>query len=368
MTLESFAPWALACANAGLADITLQTDQPPRGNLDGIMRCLGARPWDADETMTLICGMYGSDSAAASLAAGDVLDFGWHPSAGRGVVQSFRVNVTSIRPVRGGDGIEATLRVLPRSTPTAAGLGLDDALVQAMRPETGVVIVAGATGAGKSTTLAALARTHLEGDRPRKVIDLQAPIEFTFSDLLSGGRGGRAASFGQSEIGRHVPDWAAGVRSALRRAPDVICLGEARDLETIRAVLEAAMTGHLIYTTTHAGSLAEVVRRLLTVFDAGSRDAMAFDLACALRFVMVQRLEIAPDGGRVALRAALEVTDRLRGKMLAATPDEWPAMLDRWTAPGGEADGIVRSFADHAAELVAAGRLAPEIGARHASG
>lgn len=363
VTPEVFTEWALACARAGFADLTLQTEQPPRGNLHGDMMCLGHRPWSTSEMTGLLCEIYGSESVTATLAAGEVLDFAWHAPEGRGIHRSFRINATAIRPVRGGSGVEVTLRVLPNRTPTLESVGLDKEVVKIMSPDTGVVILAGATGAGKSTTMAALLRTHLEGDRPRKIVDIQAPIEFTFADVL---RRDTAASFGQSEIGRHVRDWAAGVRGALRRAPHVICLGEARDLETIRAVLEAAMTGHLVVTTTHAGSLTEVFRRLVTVFDPGSREAMAFDLVCAVKAIMVQRLEPAPDGGRVPLRAILEVTPELRRRLLAAKPDAWPGILDCWTATGSDADGLVQSFAGHAAALAKTGALSQGIAERHA--
>ena len=239
------------------------------------------------------------------------------------------VNATGVHGID-GFGVEITFRVLPRTTPDLAFAGLSEAEAEAMSPRNGLVVVAGATGSGKSATLAALARHHLENTaRPVKIVDLQAPIEYAFGDIALL-RSGAPSIVGQSEIGRHVESFAEGVRSALRRKPHIVIVGEARDLPTVSAALEAALTGHLVYTTTHAGSVAEGIRRLLAAFPANERAMRAGDLAASLRFFSVQHLVLKCAGsGRVPVREYLKFDDTFRELLAGIPPSEWPMQVNR---------------------------------------
>ena len=190
------------------------------------------------------------------------------------------------------------------------------------------MIIAGATGSGKSTTMAAITRSHLENlDRPVKIVEVQAPIEYTFRDVTNA-LSGSSSVIGQSEVGRHIRAFSDGVHAALRRKPHIINVGEARDFETIQASIEASLTGHLVYTTTHAGSVADAVRRLLSVFPASERESRAYDLISALRFLMVQHLLPRIDRpGRVPIREYVRFTPRLRERLLDRPINDWPLMI-----------------------------------------
>lgn len=272
---------------------------------------------------------YGGSNGPTEINAQNVLDFSYELNLPSGDRQRFRVNATGIYG-RDGSGVELTFRALPRKTPDLLMVRLNSDEVEALTPRDGIVVIAGATGSGKSTTMAALTRYHLEeSPRPVKIVDIQAPIEYTFRDVMSN-LGGSSSTIGQSEVGKNIRSFADGVHSALRRKPHIINVGEARDFETISASLEASLTGHLVYTTTHASSVSVAIRRLLTIFPGNERESRGYDLISALRFVMVQHLVPTPDGtGRVPVREYLEFTDAMRERLLSAPMHEWSSIVDR---------------------------------------
>ena len=141
-------------------------------------------------------------------------------------------------------------------------MNLPQTILDAIEPEQGVVYITGATGSGKSTLLASIIRDIAENaESHRKILTYESPIEFVYDTVEK-----TSSIVSQSEIPRHLPSFAAGVRNALRRKPRLILVGEARDPETISAVMEAAMTGHPVYTTLHSNGVAETMRRLVTTF------------------------------------------------------------------------------------------------------
>jgi defect-in-organelle-trafficking protein DotB len=160
--------------------------------------------------------------------------------------------------VDGHEGIQITIRTIPTAPPALSSLQLPQSIIDAIAPQEGVVYVTGATGSGKSTLLAAIIKELAENpDSNRKILTFESPIEFVYDSVEM-----PSAVVSQSEIPRHLPSFAAGVRNALRRKPRLILVGEARDTETINAVLEAALTGHPVYTTLHTNGVAETIRRL----------------------------------------------------------------------------------------------------------
>lgn len=344
-----------AAAEAGASDLTIQSDAVPRAELHGRLFRLGRRAWTPTEAALALAELYRGPHGLAELSGRKVLDFSYELRSGGGERRRFRVNATGIESAS-GPGVEISIRILPRAAPDPEFARLSDAEIERMAPASGLVVIAGATGSGKSTTMAAMIRHHLEcSRRPVKIVDIQAPIEFTFGDVAS--RNLDAPSLiGQSEVGRHLPDFQSGIRSALRRKPHIIALGESRDLETIRSTLEAALTGHLIYTTAHAGSVSECVRRLLSVFPAEEREHRALDLGASLRFVLVQRLLPAKSGvGRVPVRECMSFPDELRASMLRLPARRWPALIEDAlagkSAPGAE--GAFRKTFRESAECLA---------------
>jgi defect-in-organelle-trafficking protein DotB len=270
---------------------------------------------------------YGGANARTEINGQRVLDFSYELNLPDGSRQRFRCNAIGIFG-RDGQGVEITLRALPSVTPSLPAVSLTEEETAALSPRDGIIIIGGATGSGKSTTMAAITRSHLENlARPVKIVDIQAPIEYTFRDVTSA-LTGSSSVIGQSEVGRHIRAFSDGVHAALRRKPHIINVGEARDFETIQASIEASLTGHLVYTTTHAGSVADAVRRLLSVFPASERESRAYDLVSALRFLMVQHLLPRVDRpGRVPVREYVRFTPRLRERLLDRPINDWPLMI-----------------------------------------
>jgi len=319
----------VAAFDAGASDITLQTDEPLRLHVEGRLYRLGGRRWQPMDMETALTELYQATNGIVEIRSRKSLDFAYeiaHPDRQR---TRFRVNATGIEAV-GGHGLEISLRCLPETTPTTSAIDLAPALVDAMTPRDGLVVLAGPTGCGKSTTLAALVRHHFEhAPEGRKIIDLQSPVEFTYRDL-KGPTPPVSTLIGQSEIGKHLGSYATGIRSALRRNPDIIIIGEARDAETITAALNAALTGHLVYTTTHANSPGECLARLLHGVPRNDYHRHAFDLASVLRLTMTQSL-IAAEGQthRRAARDYVVFDGTLRQQLDAHDPWSWPTIINR---------------------------------------
>lgn len=327
ISLEDFRALLMSCVMSGASDITIQSDQQPRAEIHGLLYRATRRPWGPSEVDQVLMEVYGGANARTEINGQRVLDFSYELNLPDGSRQRFRCNAIGIFG-RDGQGVEITLRALPSITPSLSGVSLTEGETAALSPRDGIVIIGGATGSGKSTTMAAITRSHLENlARPVKIVDIQAPIEYTFRDVTNA-LTGSSSVIGQSEVGRHIRGFADGVHAALRRKPHIINVGEARDFETIQASIEASLTGHLVYTTTHAGSVADAVRRLLSVFPASERESRAYDLVSALRFLMVQHLIPRIDRpGRVPIREYVRFTPRLRERLLDNPINEWPLMI-----------------------------------------
>lgn len=327
ISMDDFRCLLVSCVLSGASDITFQSDQQPRAEIHGVLYRVTRRAWTPSEVNEVLTEVYGGANARTEINGMRVLDFSYEVNLADGRRQRFRVNATGIFG-RDGQGVEITMRALPSETPDLSRVSLSDEEIAALSPRDGIVIIAGATGSGKSTTMAAITRNHLENTaHPVKIVDIQAPIEYTFRDVTNRLKGA-SSIIGQSEVGRHIVAFSDGVRAALRRKPHIINVGEARDFETIHASLEASLTGHLVYTTTHAGSVPDAVRRLLSVFPAEEREARAYDLISALRFLMVQHLVPRQDRpGVIPVREYIRFTTRLRERLMVAPIGSWPSLL-----------------------------------------
>ncbi len=356
-TLADFRQLTVNCVAAGASDITMQSEHPVTVQIAGRQVAAVRRPLTTGEASQILIGMYGSASATTLLSARQVLDFSWEIDESREVRRRFRVNATAILGRRDSQGVEVSLRVLPDTTPSPGGIGIPDDLCALLSPPNGLVVVAGATGAGKSTTLAALVHRHLVSGDAVKIVDIQAPIEFTYSDLR---HVSPASSIGQSEVGTHVESFAKGVRSALRRSPDIIMIGEVRDPETARAAVDAALTGHLVYTTIHAGDVPEVLRRLqaLLVAGTGTQEAAAADILHTFRAGVAQRLlRAASTLGRRPIREIAVIDSGLHRTLQAEPPETWPVVISRAIAAAPDGSAGLRPFSVDARRLVASGEI-----------
>lgn len=298
------------------SDITIQTGYPIFAEVYGRLLRLTNRSLSNTETGDLINSIYGPN-ATTQLLSGKDIDTHYEFRPNRGVRYRYRVNGTSCM-VEGHDAIQITLRTIPTTPPKLETMGLPPNILEALSPQEGIVFITGATGSGKSTLLASIIRELIEtADSNRKVLTYEAPIEFVFDEIET-----ISSVVSQSEIPRHIPSFADGVRNALRRKPRLIMVGECRDSETISAALEAALTGHPVYTTLHTSGVAETMRRLVTSFAGEERLGRTIDILETIRLCIWQKLVPTVDGKRVALREYLVFDEEVRDILLESDPNE----------------------------------------------
>jgi twitching motility protein PilT len=211
----------------------------------------------------------------------------------------FRVNV-----FQQARGVSAVFRVIPHDIPSLQDLHAPVIFSQLMQSPRGLVLVTGPTGSGKSTTLAAMLNA-LNQTQPKHIVTLEDPIEFVYTPLQS--------LVQQREVGVHTLSFANALRAALREDPDVILVGELRDLETIRLAITAAETGHLVLATLHTSSAAKTMDRIVDVFPAEEKDMARSMLSESLNAVISQVLCKRKDGeGRVAAYEVMVGTPAVR--------------------------------------------------------
>lgn len=318
------------CNELNASDITLQTNEPIFAEIYGRLYRLTKRKLSNTEVGDLLNSIYGPNGTTQILSGLDVdTHYEFRPT--RTSRYRYRVNGTGCQ-VEGHAGIQVTLRSIPTYPPSLESMNLPPEIMAAVAPHDGVVYVTGATGSGKSTLLAAIIKYIAEDpESHRKILTYEAPIEFVFDALDK-----PTAIVSQSEIPRHLPSFAAGVRNALRRKPRLILVGEARDPETISAVIEAALTGHPVYTTLHSNGVAETVRRLVGSFPSDERMGRTIDIIETIRLVIWQKLVPTLDGKRVALREYLVFNEEVRDLLLSADPNQVTAMTRRLVKERGQ--------------------------------
>jgi defect-in-organelle-trafficking protein DotB len=314
-------PLLLWCVSQKSSDISFQTDRPLYNDIAGILRPGTKRPMDSADMAVLLNKIYGAD-ALARLASGTDLDLSYEIRPDRFKRVRFRVNITPILS-RGRDAAQITMRVLPDEPPRLQDLNIEQEIIDNWAPRDGIVLVTGPTGSGKSTLLAAGNRMMIErANGCGKMLCYESPIEFVYDTITS-----ESSLVAQSEIPRHLKSFDAGVRNALRRKPNIILVGEARDRETISACIEAGQTGHAVYSTVHTIGVAATIRRMVATFESGERAERAYALMETMRMIVTQILIPKQGGGRVGLREWLVFDDKLRERMLEMSPETWPAEL-----------------------------------------
>ncbi len=314
-------PFLLWCVKKGASDITFQTNRQVYSELSGTLYPSTYRQLDGADMAAIIGRLYGAE-ALAILSGGADIDLSYEIMTDRFTRTRFRVNMTAIL-ADGRDGVQITMRTLPSAPPTMKQLKVNEEIIKHWRPRNGLVLVTGPTGSGKSTLLAAGNRMLIESPHGcGKMLTYEAPIEFTYDTITSS-----RSLVAQSEIPRHLPTFAAGVRNALRRKPEIILVGEARDRETISAAIEAGQTGHLVFATVHTTGVAATIRRMVSTFEPSERSERAFSLMETVRLIVTQTLVPKIGGGRQALREYMPFTEEIREHMLSLTFDKWPAEL-----------------------------------------
>lgn len=303
----------------GGSDLFISGGEPLWMNCHGAKKQLTQRRLSEKEVESVLQEIYG-DNAPARIGSGETIDTFYEYKTDEKVRHRFRLNAVGC--FRGGrNTMMVTLRSIPTTPITISELGVEADITNACQDiDQGLILVVGSTGSGKSTLLASILRNQLEAPNGnRNLVTIESPIEFVYDEVARG-----SSIFTQTEVGRHVHSFSHGVTNALRMAPTDILVGESRDFETITATLEASVTGHVVYSTLHANSVAQTCQRMLKVFDEDLQSQAQQDMVQALKVIVAQRLVPSLDSKRVALREYLIFTDEMRAEMeesknLAAT-------------------------------------------------
>lgn len=259
-------------AEQGASDLHLISGQSPALRIDGeLERIAGQAVLTQDTLHTLLREILPESKKEQFESTGDV-DFGYEISG----LARFRSNFFNHKY-----GLGAVFRKIPSKVLTAENLGLPPILTRAAMLKKGLVLVTGPTGSGKSTTLAAMV-DHANKHRKDHILTVEDPIEFVHQS--------QGCIVNHREVGLHTKTFASALRGALREDPDIILVGEMRDLETISLAVEAAATGHLVFGTLHTENAAKTVDRIVEVFPHGEQPQIRNTLSTALRVVVAQNL------------------------------------------------------------------------------
>src|SRR4051794_38353148 len=267
---------------AGASDVHLGVNAPPTWRLNGTLQSIwpDAPALTAEDTASLAAGFL-SDLHKAQLEERGDADFAYANDYGR-----FRTSV-----VRQRLGTDLVFRIINTQVRTMDDLGLPEHLKLLTRYQNGLILVTGSVGSGKSTTLAALVK-QINIERREHIITLEDPIEYVFEP--------KGCHITQREVHTHTLSFGAALRGALREDPDVIMVGEMRDLETISLAITASETGHLVLGTLHTGNASRTLDRLLDVFPVDQQEQIRIMVSESLRGIISQQLVPRPDGlGRV---------------------------------------------------------------------
>src|SRR5918911_1490715 len=327
----------------GGSDLHLSAGSPPVLRINGsLVRLDDTPPLSPDDTLTLLSKMM-STTQQKKLEIEGQLDMAYSlPGVAR-----FRVNIFSQR-----ESLAAAFRLIPIGIKTLEELGLPSSLYELGRKPRGLVVVTGPTGSGKSTTLAALI-DEINRTRAHHIITIEDPIEFLHRH--------KRCLVNQREVGPDTQTFASALRAALREDPDVILLGEMRDLETISTALTAAETGHLVFGTLHTQSAPGTIDRLIDVFPAEQQEQVRVQIAATLQGVVTQSLLPTGDGqGRVAACEILIPDDAVRNLIRQGKVEQIYSVMQTATSRG------MQTLEQALAELVVRGVVTLDV-ARSAS-
>ncbi len=276
----------------GASDIHICVGKPAMMRLSGVIQPVNPNdpPMSAEETKKMIYSALYDDQRAK-------FEKDWELDCSFAIkgISRFRLNVLIAR-----NGVEAVMRVIPSIIPTSEQLALSPTIVNLSDIPKGLILVTGPTGSGKTTTLACLL-DMVNQKRKGHILTIEDPIEFTYDS--------KGCIVRQREIGQHTKTFGTALRGALREDPNVILVGEMRDLETIQLTITAAETGHLTFATLHTQDAPSTIDRIIDVFPPHQQMQVRVQLASSLKAVVSQILLPRKDGkGRVAVREIMIMT------------------------------------------------------------
>jgi twitching motility protein PilT len=332
-------------ADAGASDIHLKAGRPPILRHDGQLASLDdwpvLREADLEAILESICA--GTPSRLETFRRSGELDTAYSQEK----LPRFRVNAFRQR----GD-VSLAFRLIPREVPEFTSLQLPPGVERLSEEQRGLILVTGATGAGKTTTLASMIG-HINRTRRQHIVTIEDPIEILHDDAT--------CIVNQREVGIDTDSFNEALRRALRQDPDVILIGELRDAETAETALQAAESGHLVLSTLHTVDAAETLGRMIEFFPAIEQPQIRSILAGVLRGVVSQRLLPKANGGRIPAVEVMVVNARIQDLVRDGKTEEIPEAID---------EGVffsMQTFTKALIDLVLAGEVDRDVAANAAS-
>lgn len=331
-----------AMVRAGASDVHVSAGASPWLRVDGVLEPIAGAPTLTSPAIEAMLEAIAPDWVWAQFQARNDADFAYERGASR-----FRVNA-----FRDRRGVGFVARCIPAAVPNYDDLGLPEHLRALCELRAGLVLVTGPTGSGKSTTLAALIDL-INRQRPVHVVTVEDPIEYVHQN--------QRALINQREVGSHTESFPSALRAALREDPDVVLIGELRDLETTRIALKTAETGHLVFGTLHTGSATTTVDRIVNQFPGDERDQVRLSLSESLRAIVSQALCKKKQGGRTMAMEVLLGNRALANLIREARTFQIPSLIQTARGEGMQLlnDGL---FA-----LVQSGQVDATEALRHAT-
>lgn len=313
------------------SDLHLTVGAVPILRIHGVLCTLAADTLEPSDTEMMVKALLTPEQQSKLEATGD-LDCSYTLPG----ISRYRINVYRSKGCYG-----AAIRVIPTRVPDFTELGLPDVMLDFVNQPQGLVLVTGPTGHGKSTTLASLVDFVNRTSR-RHIVTLEDPIEYLHQHEKS--------IINQREVGIDTPSFADGLRAALRQDPDVILVGEMRDIETIQTAVTAAETGHLVLATLHTNSATQTVERIIDVFPTYQQSQIRFQLASVLLGIVSQRLIPVTSGdGRILAAEILVNTPAVANLIRTEKVHQLQTVLQT-----GKAQGM-QTMESHIQELIARG-------------
>jgi len=320
----------------GASDLHLSSGQPPIIRIHGDIQRIDAPAFDAEELQIMIYDVM-NDEQRRQFESNLEADFSFElPKIAR-----FRANI-----FQQNRGISAVFRTIPSKVLTLEDLEAPESFKEIASLQRGLVLVTGPTGSGKSTTLAAMV-DHVNKTSAGHILTIEDPIEFVHEPIR--------CLINQREVHRDTQSFTNALRSALREDPDVILVGELRDLETIRLALTAAETGHLVFGTLHTSSAAKTIDRIIDVFPAEEKEMVRSMLSESLQAVISQALLKKKSGGRIAVHEIMLANSAIRNLIREAKVAQMYSVIQTSSQAG------MQTLDQNLQTLVAKGKISNEI-------
>ncbi|MCL6465224.1 MAG: type IV pilus twitching motility protein PilT [candidate division WOR-3 bacterium] len=342
-------------AKYGASDLHITAGNPPIIRVNGRLKKIPGPALTAEDAQLLVYSILSDEQRAAVERKRELdLSYTWGEASHHLPPEAVTLDYISPERVRARvnvfldlGGVGAAFRIIPAKIRTLDELPAPASVAELTRSHSGLVLVTGPTGCGKSTTLASMIDL-IDQERAVRIITIEDPIEYIFQP--------RNCLISQREIGTHSRSFAAALRACLREDPDVILVGEMRDLETISLALTAAETGHLVLSTLHTNNVAQTVDRVIDVFPADQQEYVRQIFANVIRGIISQTLLPRKDGrGRVAAMEVLVATPAVKNLIREAKTHQIPSLVQTGSQYGMQTmDQCLES-------LMAEGLIAPEV-------